>query len=349
MGMLDRHFDEIFNGSAVLQLTGAQARRPQGWLRSKIVAVDIENVAKWFYEENDQEYWDWREDFPTQVSPWPLAWYEWSQPEFYLSGAERKPSFREAGIVKVGVSVFCSRVADDHRTMPGIHPFFGAALGFWREFYGIGPQVSPELMERASEPVPGVHWLTGYQVFFETAQRNLFWLGMVCDYLDADGKPIIERRQVLSNAPNVMDELAGGRLDTQTMEYLTGIGDLVTSELLPLAFAISLLHCKNTTVQVQEVPERLQKARQRRGRPPLFRYHMLEIEPMRRILRSEGRSRETGLRRAMHICRGHFKDYREKGLFGKETHKGIYWWDMHVRGSAKEGVVAKDYKVKAPV
>src|SRR5690606_14499352 len=172
--------------------------------------------------------------------------------------------FRKAGIVKVGVSVLCFRVADDHRTMPGIHPFFGAALGFWRKFYGISPQLSPELTERASEPVPGVHWLTGYHVFFETVQRNVFWLGMVCDYLDADGKPIIERRQVFNNAPHMINELAGGRLDAQTMEHLAGIADLVTSELLPLAFAISLLHCKNTTVQVQEVPERLQKARQRR-------------------------------------------------------------------------------------
>ena len=349
MGMLDRHFDEIFGGGAVLQLTGAQARSSREWIQSKIVAVDIENVAKWFYEENDQEYWDWREDFPTQISPWPLAWYEWPQPEFYLMGEKREASFREAGVVKTGVSVCCLRVSDKHRSMPGMHPFLGAAQHLWQKMYGAGARLSSQLVNRASEPVSGAHWLAGYQVFVETARKDLFWLGMVCDYLDADGKPIIEWRQVVNNAQNVLYELSGRRLDDETIERLAQMGDLVTGELLPLAFAISLLHCKNTTVQIQEVPERLQKARQRRGRPPLFRYHVLEIEPMRRILRSEGRSHETGLRRAMHICRGHFKDYRERGLFGKETHKGIYWWDMHVRGSAKDGVVVKDYTVKAPV
>ena len=41
----------------------------------------------------------------------------------------------------------------------------------------------------------------------------------------------------------------------------------------------------------------------------------------------------AGLKRALHICRGHFKDYREgRGLFAK-TH-GIWWWDFRLTDSS---------------
>ena len=77
-------------------------------------------------------------------------------------------------------------------------------------------------------------------------------------------------------------------------------------------------------------------------------FKTLEIEPMKRILRTEGQSEKTGLRQALHICRGHFKDYSKGGgLFGK--YKGLYWWESQVRGSVSEGTIVKDYSVKAKV
>jgi len=70
----------------------------------------------------------------------------------------------------------------------------------------------------------------------------------------------------------------------------------------------------------------------------------LEIEPMKKVLKSEGNIDEVGLQRALHICRGHFKDYSNgKGLFGK--HKGLYWWDSTVRGTESEGKIIKDYNI----
>jgi hypothetical protein len=49
------------------------------------------------------------------------------------------------------------------------------------------------------------------------------------------------------------------------------------------------------------------------------------------------------MKQALHICRGHFKDYRQSGLFGR--HKGVFWWDMAARGSAEQGIVDKDYRI----
>jgi len=39
------------------------------------------------------------------------------------------------------------------------------------------------------------------------------------------------------------------------------------------------------------------------------------------------------------------KEYtQEHPLFGKLT--GLYWWQPHVRGQNKEGIVMKDYAIK---
>jgi hypothetical protein len=67
---------------------------------------------------------------------------------------------------------------------------------------------------------------------------------------------------------------------------------------------------------------------------------------MQKTLR-EAAGADGSLKHALHICRGHFKDYREgSGLFDK--FRGMYWWDMHTRGSSKLGEIRKDYDVKPP-
>jgi len=73
----------------------------------------------------------------------------------------------------------------------------------------------------------------------------------------------------------------------------------------------------------------------------------LEIDPMKEVLRTEGQVATVGLQKALHICRGHFKTYDEKPLFGRL--KGTFWWPQTLRGSANQGVVLKDYAVKAPL
>mgnify|MGYP000353388775 CR=1 FL=1 len=118
---------------------------------------------------------------------------------------------------------------------------------------------------------------------------------------------------------------------------------LVGAWVQPLALAICFMNCKNVEL-IERVPiPRLSRAHEHRHGRGLVTYHTLEIDPMRRVLRSEGREEEVGLRHALHICRGHFKDYREHGLFGKRH--GVYWWDSHVRGEIESGVTLKDYVV----
>jgi hypothetical protein len=111
----------------------------------------------------------------------------------------------------------------------------------------------------------------------------------------------------------------------------------------PIFLAISFLHCKNVTTIEQGAGLNLGK---RKRHVPSVKYHVLNIEPMKKVLKTEGKSDEVGLKQALHICRGHFKDYRETGLFGK--FHDIYWWDSQVRGRAENGIVLKDYKINQP-
>lgn len=115
--------------------------------------------------------------------------------------------------------------------------------------------------------------------------------------------------------------------------------------LQPFWLATSLMHCKNVTATRESIPPKLAKAAAARGRPR-FSYSVLDIKPMTRVLETEGGiGHGVGIKQALHICRGHFKDYRDgRGLFGR--HKGLYWWEQNLRGSLDQGVHDKDYRVK---
>ena len=88
-------------------------------------------------------------------------------------------------------------------------------------------------------------------------------------------------------------------------------------------------------------------AQAERGRTPLLDYRVLNIEPMKRVLKAEGGLDKSGPKVALHICRGHFKDYRDgPGLFGQHT--GTWWWEGSLRGSLAKGKVEKGYRVNPP-
>ena len=123
---------------------------------------------------------------------------------------------------------------------------------------------------------------------------------------------------------------------------MNGFGDF-NPQIFPALMALTFLHCKNVTVQDKTPPPTLSNKREKRHGQPLVSYKVLQIHAMTEAIR-----RSTGLGTAqhgnpLHICRGHFKDYREIGLFGK--HKGIYWWDHFIRGRVEQGVALKDYSV----
>lgn len=120
---------------------------------------------------------------------------------------------------------------------------------------------------------------------------------------------------------------------------------LLHNYLAPALLAVSLLHCRNVDRVEHQPSEKLSKAHQRRSGKPLTRYWTLDIDPMRQVLEADGDLRHSGLRHALHICRGHFKTYTpDAPLFGQHT--GTYWWPSYARGDRKLGEIAKEYRIR---
>ena len=127
----------------------------------------------------------------------------------------------------------------------------------------------------------------------------------------------------------------------QAQQWMAAICTMHT----PVLLATSFMHCIN--VETNEVRGRYAR-RERRERQATsgsdIRFHVLDIEPMKRTLRTEGHSDELGIKKAMHICRGHFKNLQHERF----KNKGLHWWPMHVRGNPSLGAVDKDYSVSPP-
>lgn len=110
---------------------------------------------------------------------------------------------------------------------------------------------------------------------------------------------------------------------------------------------ISLMHCRNVKVLTETPPPKLSKKHKKKTGRPLIKYRVLQIDHMKQVLEREGHASTGGLKKALHICRGHFKHYGRDGkglLFGK--HVATVWTPMHTRGNIEDGAVVKDYDVK---
>lgn len=112
------------------------------------------------------------------------------------------------------------------------------------------------------------------------------------------------------------------------------------------ALTNSFANCKNAIVEAEQRSLRVGKGRHKQKHEVTV--HTLRIDGATSILREGGELRADGggLRRALHLCRGHFKDYRNSGLFGK--YKGLYWWPESRRGDESAGEVFKQYEVDRP-
>jgi hypothetical protein len=164
------------------------------------------------------------------------------------------------------------------------------------------------------------------------------WPMRVASYVDGDGRFIINEI-AMTEAGTAMGLKKHHKLTEWIEQEVQGLCSVVF-------FANTFIHCKNVTVEKREPNEKLAKKQLKKHGIPRLSYHVLVIEPMRKVLRDEGHlGQGEKMSRALHICRGHFKDYRDgAGLFGR--YKDIYWWEMSIRGDKKEGIAVKDYKVK---
>jgi hypothetical protein len=176
--------------------------------------------------------------------------------------------------------------------------------------------------------------------------RWIYWCDMWIDY---------SRPHVTADGPQgatfICVDAEGRAIGNPWMQ---SYGDEASAEILknimawynPALLAISFLHCRNVQLVDNAVDPKLAKRyRERHGGVNPTAYKTLIIEPLKAILRSEGRAHEHGLAKAMHICRGHFKDYREgRGLFGK--YHQLVWQPSLVRGTKGKAAPAREIEVR---
>ena len=133
------------------------------------------------------------------------------------------------------------------------------------------------------------------------------------------------------------------QMDPEERFYWT---TMLTPTFIPTLRAISYIHCKNITQERVVPPPKLSKAYARKNGRPLLTYRTLVIQPL--VKGGKGAGPGGGGAKSHHLRRGHFGDYREKGLFGRENMKRIFWFDMTMVGSKEVGEVIGDYAVNAP-
>lgn len=107
--------------------------------------------------------------------------------------------------------------------------------------------------------------------------------------------------------------------------------------------SLKILNCKNIVREKIKPSEKLNKKRLKSNKLPIYDYYVLNIK--RPVSKRDYSEKQTPLsHNRVHFCRGHFKEYtKEHPLLGK--HVGLYWWEPHVRGQNKDGVIDKDYVV----
>jgi len=128
-------------------------------------------------------------------------------------------------------------------------------------------------------------------------------------------------------------------------DLLDRVNELISENIYPFYLAIGFMHCKNVISEEIVPPKGLSKKFQKKHGIPLVKYKTLKIKPMGKRKKYSGESK-SDIKKSLHICRGHFKNFNEKPLFGKI--KGTFWWSSYIRGEKKKGVVLKDYEIDKP-
>lgn len=180
--------------------------------------------------------------------------------------------------------------------------------------------------------------------------RWILWCDMFIDYNDgrryADGP-----HGSIFIAVDAQGAIIGHPwIQTYCGKEFTPLMQSLITWLHPTLLAFCFLHCKNVKVQEERVDKPLaKKYHAKTGQWPT-RYKTLIIEPLKQILRTQGRSGEVGIKKAIHICRGHFASYGMDGhglLFGKYT--GRFWIPATVRGTKSGGEKAPPREIEVKV
>ena len=291
-------------------LPAVQDATLKGCLKTAMV-IRANNVSEYIYLRSEKERW-WNKDFPNVAPPAPIVWIEWRYPMMTNNLGKMIPMDQRIAGRRAGVLIVSHRGPGELPTPEG--PFL-IPDGGWAGQGTLFVDFDPQDEFHFSKPVGTVIWM----------------VGKAGELLD----PRPGMKGVMPG-PNISDESAQSEV----------FKNWVSSSMYTPWATLSFLHCKNVACEKSPpAPAGITKKRREAGALPPIRFHVLKIglPPMHwRAGGLHGRMPPNGL----HICRGHFKTFDEKPLFGKI--KGTWWWPMATRGDRERGQVLKDYEMAKP-
>jgi hypothetical protein len=120
--------------------------------------------------------------------------------------------------------------------------------------------------------------------------------------------------------------------------------DVLVNACWQMAYFVALTHVRNIAIEERPVPPKMQRARVRRGKPPLVTFKTLVIRPLA-ALNSGGTPGAVQGVMPLHLVRGNFAHYGpDNRLFGR--YEGTFWRPAHIRGEKRNGLALKDYRVE---
>lgn len=122
--------------------------------------------------------------------------------------------------------------------------------------------------------------------------------------------------------------------DLTSEELLHAIANDAGSEARAIVEMCNVLECTNVTTSLLPVPERLNRKRAARGKPPFFSYYVLEIRGDEQTRTPDAGGTHASPR--LHYRRGHVRRLRS----GRKT-----WVRPAMVGDKSRGMIVKDYGV----
>lgn len=127
---------------------------------------------------------------------------------------------------------------------------------------------------------------------------------------------------------------------SNTPEYIAATVETDNrDESVAIMSLIEVLSCNNVSTETIAAPRALNKKRIAKGKPPLYEYKILTLDPGAERHVEQNSSKGTHASPRVHLRRGHIRRLPNKNI----------WVNATVVGNRKQGMVVKDYAVKSSV
>ena len=295
--------------------------------------IDITNIER-YYAMNEQDYWDYRTDVPCAAPPFREFWAEMQISQYLKVNGVLHVRPQNANIDAIGYRVHCWENEDGKPVMwPKMddnNNIVDATIG--KDNNG------QSYISCDSRPIEGVRWvMTSQPIYIIDGLPS--WISY-CRHV-----PIGPQGQILENPIDVENELSDKKLKSDPT-LARKLCEELSCQYIVLLLALSFMSCKNVYLNEVQPNRDHNRERRRHGIQQLVKYHMINIDPMKKVLHVEGKVDQQGLKKAFHDVRGHFAHYsEERPLFGRSGLSGRFWIPQHTRGDEEAGKIVSEYRI----